>query len=64
VERLRLDEKSLVVELEKRAISFRRQLKLELNDKGLVLDEDFRWDLIIGDKVLVELKVLAASVVK
>ena len=49
-------EKSLAVELEKRAIPFKRQLKLELNYKGVVLDEDFRLDLIIGDKVVVELK--------
>ena len=51
-------EKSLAVELEKRAIPFRRQLKLELNYKGVVLDEDFRLDLIIGNKVVVELKVV------
>ena len=49
-------EKSLAVELEKRAIPFRRQLKLELNYKGAVLEEDFRLDLIIGNKVVVELK--------
>ncbi|MFT5623047.1 MAG: GxxExxY protein, partial [Bacteroidia bacterium] len=42
--------------LEKRAIPFKRQLKLELNYKGVVLDEDFRLDLIIADKVVVELK--------
>jgi GxxExxY protein len=51
-------EKSLAVELEKRAIPFKRQLKLELNYKGVVLDEDFRLNLIIGDKVVVELKVV------
>lgn len=51
-------EKSLAVELEKRAIPFKRQLKLELNYKGVVLDEEFRLDLIIGDKVVVELKVV------
>jgi GxxExxY protein len=33
-------------------------LKLELNYKGVVLDEDFRLDLIIGNKVVVELKVV------
>ena len=51
-------EKSLAVELEKRAIPFKRQLKLELNYKDVVLDEEFRLDLIIGDKVVVELKVV------
>jgi GxxExxY protein len=49
-------EKSWAVELEKRAIPFKRPLKLKLNDQGVVLDEDFRLDLIIGDKVVVELK--------
>jgi len=51
-------EKSLVEELKRRAIPFKRQLKLELNYKGVVLDEEFRLDLIIGDKVIVELKVV------
>jgi GxxExxY protein len=35
-----------------------RNLKLELNYKGVVLDEDFRLYLIIADKVIVELKVV------
>ena len=47
-------EKSLAVEIEKRAIPFKRQL----NYKGINLDEDFRLDLIIGNKVVVELKVV------
>ena len=51
-------EKSWAVELEKRAIPLKRPLKLELNNQGVVLDEDFRLDLIIGDKVVVELKVV------
>ena len=51
-------EKSLAVELERRAIPFKRQLKLELSYKGVVLDEEFRLDLIVGGKVVVELKVV------
>ncbi|MCC5839654.1 MAG: GxxExxY protein [Opitutales bacterium] len=51
-------EKSLAVELEQRAIPFQRQLKLLLNYKGVVLDEDFRLDLIVGKNVVVELKVV------
>ncbi len=51
-------EKSLAVELEKRAIPFQRQLKLKLTYKGIDLNEDFRLDLIVGDKVVVELKVV------
>jgi len=35
-------EKSLAVELEKRAIPFKRQLKLELNYKGVVLKDGIK----------------------
>lgn len=51
-------EKSLAVELEKRSIPFQRQMKLNLTYKGVDLNEDFRLDLIVGDKVVVELKVV------
>ena len=51
-------EKSLAIELEKRGIPFRRQVELELSYKGISLGEDFRLDLIIGEKVVVELKVV------
>jgi len=51
-------EKSLAVELDKQAIPFKRQLPLKLSYKDVILDEVFRLDLIIGDKVVVELKVV------
>lgn len=51
-------EKSLAIELEERGIPFNRQVELELSYKGVSLGEDFRLDLIIGDKVVVELKVV------
>ncbi|MCC5848434.1 MAG: GxxExxY protein [Verrucomicrobia bacterium] len=51
-------EKSLAVELERRDIPFQRQMKLNLTYKGIDLHEDFRLDLIVGDKVVVELKVV------
>ena len=51
-------EKSLAVEFERLAIPFKRQLKLELSYKGVVLDEEFRLGLIVGGKVVVELKVV------
>jgi GxxExxY protein len=53
-------EKSLAIELEQRSIPFKRQLKLDLCYKGIALNEDFRLDLIVGDKVVVELKVVTA----
>jgi len=51
-------EKSLAIELEKRGIPFKRQMELELAYKGVSLGKDFRLDLIVGDKVVVELKVV------
>ncbi|VGO23004.1 GxxExxY protein [Pontiella sulfatireligans] len=51
-------EKSLAIELEKRGVPFKRQVELKLSYKGVSLDEDFRLDLIVGDKVVVELKVV------
>lgn len=51
-------EKSLALELEQRGIPFRRQVELKLEYKGIPLEEDFHLDLIIGDKVVIELKVV------
>ncbi|MEN8255553.1 MAG: GxxExxY protein [Verrucomicrobiota bacterium] len=51
-------EKSLAIELERQGIPFKRQVELELSYKGVSLGEDFRLDLIVGDKVVVELKVV------
>jgi GxxExxY protein len=44
--------------LRRELFHFEWQLKLEFNYKGVILDEEFRLDLIIGDKVVVELKVV------
>ncbi len=51
-------EKSLAIELERQGIPFKHQMELELSYKGVSLGEDFRLDLIVGDKVVVELKVV------
>ncbi len=51
-------EKSLAIELERLRIPFKRQVALRLEYKGVPLDEDFRLDLIVGDKVVIELKVV------
>ncbi|WP_372797855.1 GxxExxY protein, partial [Pontiella sp.] len=51
-------EKSQAIELERQGIPFKRQVELHLEYKGAPLDEDFRLDLIIGDKVVLELKVV------
>jgi GxxExxY protein len=51
-------EKSLAIELERQGIPFKRQVELKLSYKGVTLGEDFCLDLIVGDKVVVELKVV------
>jgi len=51
-------EKSLAIELEKQGVPLKRQIDLKLCYKGISLGEDFRLDLIVGDKVVVELKVV------
>ena len=51
-------EKSLAIELERQGIPFKRQMELKLSYKGVSLGEDFRLDLIVGGKVVVELKVV------
>ena len=51
-------EKSLAHELDLRGVEVQRQVPFDLRYKDLVLDDDFRLDLIIEGKVIVELKVV------
>lgn len=51
-------EKSLCHELHLRDIPFESQVRLPLVYKGEQVGEDLRLDLIVGDKVIVELKVV------
>jgi len=51
-------EKSLAHELELRGIEVRKQVSLDLKYKDMVLDDDFRIDLIVDGKVIIELKVV------
>jgi len=51
-------EKSLRHELALRGIEVKRQVPLHLRYKDLVLDDDFRVDLIVDGKVILELKVV------
>ena len=51
-------EKSLAHELALSGIGCQRQASLELAYKGLVFQDDFYLDLIVEDKVIVELKVV------
>ena len=49
-------EECLCCEMQLRGIEFKRQVPLPLNYKGVVLDCSYRLDLLVEDKVIVELK--------
>ncbi len=51
-------ENSLVVELQKRNLTLAQQVCLPLEYKGTKVGDDLRLDLIIGNKVVVEVKVV------
>jgi len=49
-------EECLCCEMQLRGIEFKRQVPLPLNYKGIDLDCGYRLDLLVEDKVIVELK--------
>jgi GxxExxY protein len=51
-------EKSLCHELTLRGVRFQNQVRLPLIYKGVRVGDDLKLDVIVGDKVVVELKVL------
>jgi GxxExxY protein len=53
-------EACLTYELEKREIAVRRQFTLPLRYEDLVVDNGYRIDLLVADRVVVELKVVQA----
>lgn len=53
-------EECLCRELGLRRIDFKRQVPLPLNYKGLNLDCGYRMDLLVEDKIIVELKTVEA----
>jgi GxxExxY protein len=53
-------EECLCCELDLRRIEFKRQVPLPLNYKGLNLDCGYRLDLLVEDKIIVELKTVEA----
>ena len=53
-------EECLCCELDLRGIEFKRQVPLPLNYKGLNLDCGYRLDLLVEDKIIVELKTVEA----
>jgi GxxExxY protein len=49
-------EKCLYYELKKRGIPYRKQIKLPLIYEGIKISEGLRLDLLVGDRVVCELK--------
>ena len=49
-------EEALVFEIEKRGLKVERQVQLPITYKGNVLKTELRLDLLVEDKVIVELK--------
>ena len=49
-------EKCLCFEFEKMGIKYERQKELSINYKGLILDNGYRIDILVEDKIVVELK--------
>ena len=55
-------EACLAYELAARNICFARQVPIQVNYKGQILDCGFRADLVVEEKVLVEVKAVASLV--
>ena len=53
-------ESTLEYELRKRGLSVRRQISLPVYYEGLKLELGYRVDLIVGDKVIIEIKSIEA----
>jgi GxxExxY protein len=53
-------ERCLVYELKKREIACVRQLAVPIYYEGMKLDSDLRIDVLVGDRVVVELKAVEA----
>ena len=54
-------ETCLLYELEKQAIPVRRQLVVPIRYEDLTIDNGYRIDLLVGDRVIVELKAVEAA---
>ena len=49
-------EKCSCFELEKLGIKYERQKELPINYKGMILDNGYRLDILVEDKIVIELK--------
>ena len=53
-------ESCLLYELEKRGLLVQRQVSMPLRYEDFIIDNGYRVDLLVGDRVVVELKALEA----
>jgi GxxExxY protein len=53
-------ETCLIYELEKRRLAARRQVLIPIRYEDLTIDNGYRIDLLVGDRVVVELKAVEA----
>ena len=53
-------ETCLIYELEKQQLSARRQVMIPIRYEDLTIDNGYRIDLLVGDRVIVELKAIEA----
>ena len=51
-------EKCLCFELEKLGIKYEKQKELPINYKGMTIDNGYRIDIMVEDKIVIELKKL------
>jgi len=49
-------QEALAIEFDKRNIPFRKEQKLEINYKGIILSKHYEADFICFDKIIVEIK--------
>jgi len=49
-------ETCLLYELERRGLAVRRQALMPIRDEELIIDNGYRADLLVGERVVVELK--------
>jgi GxxExxY protein len=55
-------EHCLVHELETRSVSSKRQLSLPVSYKGVTLDAGYRIDILVGGRIIVEIKTVEALI--
>ena len=50
---------ALGIELDKRNISYEKEKELRIDYKGIILEKNYKADLVVDEKILVELKTVS-----